>query len=126
MTIQRMTALATLILVAACTDQAVPTALHVFEAPRAVSQVTMESAALDDAILRIIPSLADERKGPPLAMAFDELSVALSYDHSAIGGKLSRARAALDAYENAGGEAADLGALNLALDAVRLRLERKP
>lgn len=114
-----------LITAVACADRTEPTAPGPQIVSMGVSERNPESAALDDAVLRIIPSLADEKGSSQLAMAFDDLSQALYGDHQSISGKLSRARAALDAYVNASGEAADLAALTLALDVVAVRVERK-
>ena len=126
MTNQRRSALAfALIALLACADQTIPTEPHGLDVATSVSETNLSSAALDDAIARIIPSLADETRGPDLARAFSDLSEALSLGDGSMAGRLSRARVTLDAYENAGGEAADLSALSLALESVARRGVRK-
>ena len=104
----------------ACADTASPTDESTADEPSqyAATDVTAALGSIDDALARIIPALGDRANAARLRAALLELRIPLAAGGAAPENATDAAARAVDAYRRSTtGEAADLDAIRLALDA---------
>ena len=111
-----------------CTDVSPPTAVATPDvtANVVVAGTAAVGGAIEDALDRVTPVLADESSAKPLQMALENLIEALAHQGTApTMAALERAEGALNAYAVAvgpnGGDSAELDVIALALAGVRAR-----
>jgi hypothetical protein len=92
--------------------------------PDAPDATVSVEAALEDAIVRVLPSFSDAQFGSKLRESLDELRIALgTRDASRLGRSLFLARALIDQADQES-ESADLGAVVLAIDQAEVELNQ--